>query len=310
MSYDRSDQALAYTVPFQLTKKIHRSVPDALQPETKEAQAAAQGKIVVITGGGTGIGAASAKVWVRAGAAGVVIAGRRQEKLDETVCELEKLKKTDTIIFGVSTDVKLEASVDNLFKQVNKRFNRPADVVFANAGVVTDPKPLTEETVERWWNVYEINVLGAHNTVRSWINSQPDPSKPVGTIINVNTGLAGFIAPGMSAYSTSKLAAHRYMEYVAAEFPSLRTFTLLPGIVATDMATEATDFAPYAKDEGEQTGALGLYLASSRGDWLNGSLTSVNWDLEEMEAHKDKIADGMLKIKWVPVLPCSGGEGI
>jgi len=57
MSYDRSDPTLVYTLPFQLTKKIHRSVPDSLQPETKENREAAKGKIVVITGGGTGIGA-------------------------------------------------------------------------------------------------------------------------------------------------------------------------------------------------------------------------------------------------------------
>ncbi len=62
----------------------------------------------------------------------------------------------------------------------------------------------------------EINVLGTHNTVRSWIKSQPDPTKPVGTVININSGIAGLIMPGVSAYSTSKSAVHRYMEYVAA----------------------------------------------------------------------------------------------
>ncbi len=94
-----------------------------------------------------------------------------------------------------------------------------------------------------------------------------------------------------------------------SEFPSLRAFTLLPGIVATDIGTD-DGLVQYAKDEGEQTGALGLYLASPRGDWLKGSLTSINWDLEEMEAHKAEVADGMLKTQWVSVLPCSGGSGI
>jgi hypothetical protein len=57
MSLDRSDPSLTYTLPFQLTKKIHRTVPDNLQPENKNLHAG--GKIVVITGGGTGIGAVS-----------------------------------------------------------------------------------------------------------------------------------------------------------------------------------------------------------------------------------------------------------
>lgn len=62
----------------------------------------------------------------------------------------------------------------------------------------------------------EINVLGLHNTVVAWINTQPDPKNPVGTVIGVNSGLAGKIVPGNSAYSTSKLAAHRYMEFLDA----------------------------------------------------------------------------------------------
>lgn len=68
-------------------------------------------------------------------------------------------------------------------------------------------------------------------------------------------------------------------------------------------------FDEYAKDEAEQTGCLALFLASSRADYLKGSLTSINWDLEEMEAHKEDIEQGVLKMKWVPILPTSGGSG-
>lgn len=59
MSTDRTDPNLAFTLPFQLTKTIHRKVQDELQPEKEENRATANGKIVVITGGGTGIGAVS-----------------------------------------------------------------------------------------------------------------------------------------------------------------------------------------------------------------------------------------------------------
>jgi len=55
MSTDRSDPSLGFTLPFQLTKRTHRKVPDILQPE--RAENSQRGKIVVITGGGTGIGA-------------------------------------------------------------------------------------------------------------------------------------------------------------------------------------------------------------------------------------------------------------
>ena len=92
------------------------------------------------------------------------------------------------------------------------------------------------------------------------------------------------------------------------EYPSLRIFTLLPGIVPTDLMEP--EFAIFAQDEAEQTGALALYLASPRADYLRNSLTSINWDLPTMEAHKEEIENGLLKVKWVSVLPCAGGTGI
>jgi hypothetical protein len=76
------------------------------------------------------------------------------------------------------------------------------------------------------------------------------------------------------------------------------------------MNADNDQFIAYAKDEGELTGALGLYLASPRADYLVNSLTSINWDLTEMEAHKEEIKGGLLRNKWVPVLPVGGGEGI
>lgn len=60
MSFDRSDPALTYTLPFQLTKKLHRTVPDNLRPDSPDLDAS--GKIVVITGGGSGIGAVSSPI--------------------------------------------------------------------------------------------------------------------------------------------------------------------------------------------------------------------------------------------------------
>lgn len=57
MSTDRTDESLKFTLPYQLTHNIHRRVPDLLKAEKKENSQ--EGKIIVITGGGTGIGAVS-----------------------------------------------------------------------------------------------------------------------------------------------------------------------------------------------------------------------------------------------------------
>lgn len=57
-------------------------------------------------------------------------------------------------------------------------------------------------------------MLGAHNTAMSFIKSQPDPDEPTGTFVSVSTNLVGQLFPGVSAYSTSKLAVQRYIEYL------------------------------------------------------------------------------------------------
>ena len=98
-------------------------------------------------------------------------------------------------------------------------------------------------------------------------------------------------------------------DHLNTEYPSLRAFTLLPGVVKTDMLYDG--FGIYAQDEPELTGAMALYLAAPRADFLKGSLTSVNWDVQEMEARKvDIVNKGLLKMSWVPILPVSGGSGL
>lgn len=72
-----------------------------------------------------------------------------------------------------------------------------------------------------------MNLLGVHNTVAAWIRTQSDPKNPAGTVINVNSALAGVTMPGNSAYSISKLAAHKYMEFVGAGEQDSQCFDFL-----------------------------------------------------------------------------------
>ncbi|KAK5056138.1 hypothetical protein LTR84_012691 [Exophiala bonariae] len=296
---------LQYTRPAQLTETIHRDVYPLLSPDNPANNQ--QGKIIVITGGGSGIGAATARIWIRAGAEGVVIAGRRREVLEKTAEELNSLSQGKTKILAIPADVGSEKDVQNLFLEVKKSFGRTADVVVANAGKVIDLLPAAEESIDTWWSVYEINLKGLHNTVIHWIRSQPNPKEPEGTLINIASGLAGFAIPGDSAYGLSKLAGQRYIEYIGLDYPKIRAFTTMPGIVMTDILAEW--LWPYAKDHVDLTGALALYLSTSRADFLKSSMISVNWDLETIEAHKAEVEAGALKIAYNPLLPMAGGKG-
>ena len=81
------------------------------------------------------------------------------------------------------------------------------------------------------------------------------------------------------------------------EKPNLRVFTVHPGIVAateTKRGMVVESLTPFAIDKGIQAGGLSLYLAQPIADYLKGSFISVNWDVDELEAHKGEITEKQL----------------
>ncbi|KAI9844579.1 MAG: hypothetical protein M1838_002144 [Thelocarpon superellum] len=299
--------SLAYTKPLQITKTIHRDPYPSLSPDKPELSP--NGKIVLVTGGGSGIGAAAAKVWAKAGAAGVVIAGRRVANLEQVLKELRASAHAGAQVQAVPTDVTRLADVTALFAAVQTTFGRAPDVVIHSAGYLEDAKPVGQVDPADWLNSVNINLVGTFNVAHSYIKALPNPQDPSGTFVSVSSGMAGLTIPGNSGYSIAKLGMQRLNEHLDIEYPHLRTFTISPGVVATDMPPAA--FRPYAHDHEDLTGLWALYLAQPRADYLKGSLIGVNWDVDEVEAHKDEIeSKKLLKTAWINLLPLGGGPGL
>ena len=114
-----------------------------------------ENKVVLITGGTTGIGRATAIAFAREGAR-VVISGRRKAEGAETVALMEKAGGKG---FFVQSDVSDEAQVKTLVQTVLDQFGR-LDIAFNNAGIDNESSPLTESTVEQYNRVFDINVKG------------------------------------------------------------------------------------------------------------------------------------------------------
>src|ERR1700682_2913144 len=115
-----------------------------------------QGKVAVITGGTTGIGLASAKLFVKEGAY-VFITGRRQKELDEAV------KAIGSNVTGVQGDVAKLADLDRLYETVKKKGQ--IDIVFANAGFA-EFAPLGKITEQHFDGLFNTNVKGVLFTVQ------------------------------------------------------------------------------------------------------------------------------------------------
>jgi len=94
----------------------------------------------------------------------------------------------------------------------------------------------------------------------------------------------------MSAYSLSKLVDIQMQAYIAAEHPNVTAITQHPGIMNSEMTLD--QFKPFALDTFELVGDLGVWLASEKAAFLNGRYIDSNWNVDELVARKEEIAEG------------------
>ena len=159
-----------------------------------------EGKVAIVTGGGTGIGKHSAFALLQAGYS-VTIAGRRQEMLDEAVAESEVSDRA----LGVVTDVSDPESVANLFGKTVDKFGR-VDVLFNNAGTGAPSIPLEELTFEQWTRVVNVNLTGAFLCTQEAFRIMKGQSPMGGRIINNGSISAHVPRPNSAPYTSTKHA--------------------------------------------------------------------------------------------------------
>ena len=198
-------------------------------------------KVFVITGASTGIGAATARAAVAAGAR-VVLAARTQDKLDALVEELGGASKA----VAVHCDVTEWASVEALMARALEAFGR-IDVVFANAGFGAG-RGWLEESPEHWASMVATNVTGAAFTARAAL---PALKESRGHLLLTGSGAGRLVMPG-SLYSVTKHALHAMGEAIRTdpdlEGSGVRTTIIAPGMVDTPFFDEPKEGALRPED--------------------------------------------------------------
>lgn len=182
-----------------------------------------QDKAVLITGGTSGIGLATARLYIQKGAE-VLITGRYQETLDETVEQL------GPHAHGLVSDAGKMADIHKLQQQV-KEITPQIDVLFANAGYgrFAPIEALTEEHVDE---LFDVLVKGAFFTVQQIL-----PLMQEGAAVILNTSVvteSGF--PNMAVYSAAKAAVQSFIKTIAAECTDrkIRVNGVSPGYISTN----------------------------------------------------------------------------
>ena len=236
-----------------------------------------ENKVVLITGGGTGIGKAAAVAFIADGAK-VVIVGRRQSVLVGTVNELGA--SAHFIVGDVSKSGESKAIVDEVIEKYGQ-----LDVLVYNAGAAT-MSPLLETSDEEIELIYRVNVFAVLAFSREAL---PHLIKTKGSIINISSTVSNSVMPGLSVYASSKAAVNHLTKILAAECgPSgVRVNTVAPGFTTTDMSAE------YLSDEQMLTtilaqtpmGRVGepsdiakavLLLASDDAKWITGKIVQAS----------------------------------
>jgi NAD(P)-dependent dehydrogenase (short-subunit alcohol dehydrogenase family) len=181
-------------------------------------------KVALITGGESGIGLATARVFVSEGAR-VHLVGIDQEKLEAAAAELG-----DEHALATVADVTDEAAVERAIAAGVERFGR-YDVVFSNAGISGAISPLVEYPSDEFARTLAVHVLGGFHVLKHGVPKMADGGSVI--ITSSVVGLVGF--EGLAGYVAAKHGQVGLMRAAAKEFASrrIRVNSLHPGPTST-----------------------------------------------------------------------------
>ncbi len=240
------------------------------------------GKIVVLTGGGTGLGLAMVRALARAGA-NLVIAGRRTGPIENAVKEVTDLGRE---AIAVCTDVTDSDQVDQLVSTTLDRFGQ-IDVLINNAGAVQENvrKPLWDITDDEWNLVMNVNLSGAFYCARAV--SKPMSERGKGKIINVASGFGMRAGRDIYMYCCSKggmIQLTKVLSFNLARY-GVTANSIVPGFIpteSTDSGMRSTlppsgDFLPIGKlGRPEDLGPVAVFLSSEASDYMTGEMVIVD----------------------------------
>src|SRR5688572_8012150 len=195
------------------------------------------GKGAVVTGGGRGIGAATARLLAQAGAA-VVVAARSAEQLAATA---EGLRAEGHQVFEVRCDITDPAQIASLHEQAIERLQSAGakvDILVNNAGVAHSA-PLKSITLEDWNRLFAVNVTGTFLCTQAFVPGMV--AGGWGRVVNVASVAGKMGAAYIAAYATMKHAVVGFTRAVAMELATrgVTVNAVCPGYVDTDMTTES-----------------------------------------------------------------------
>ena len=204
------------------------------------------GKVAIVTGGGTGIGKGIARAFAAEGCA-VAVAARNAERLEETASELSAIGPE---IVPVPTDVTSEESVRALFQETTSRLGSP-DILVNNAGRIAGGR-IDELSLEQFRDVMDVNVTGAFLCTREAFRIMRE--RGGGRVINIGSIASNRAREGSTPYTTSKHALWGLTQCTALDGRpfGISCGQLNPGNTAVERRLESGGRSASGVDEGPE----------------------------------------------------------
>ncbi len=237
------------------------------------------GKVAIVTGGGTGIGRATAQAFAAEGAS-VLVVGRREAPLSELAA------KYNGQIKFLTADVTEPGAARAIVDHAIAEFGR-LDILVNNAGII-EIKPLIEFTDDQIDQLFITNVRALLAMSREAV---PALEQSKGSIVNISSIAGQTAMPGMSAYAATKSSVDRISKILAAELGpnGIRVNAVAPGLTQTDMLAnmpgEAVDqlvnesTALRRLGEPEDIARSITWLASDSSGWVTGQVIQASGGL-------------------------------
>jgi NAD(P)-dependent dehydrogenase (short-subunit alcohol dehydrogenase family) len=246
-----------------------------------------EGKSVIITGAGSGIGRAASLLFSKEGAKLVIV--DRSEGVKDTA---KLVSDAGGIVEALMADAGSESDVKAFIDKAVSKYGK-LDAIWANAGVSGGLVPLAEQTVEHWQEVLRVNLIGPFLAIK---HSMPHMIKQKSGSIVCTASVAGLKA-GASGhpYGASKAGVISLVQTTAYSLSGtgVRINAVCPGLIETGMTKPVFD---RAKERGTQDkigqlnplkragqphelAAMGLFLASDDASYVNGQAIPVDGGL-------------------------------
>ncbi|HRF63807.1 MAG TPA: SDR family oxidoreductase [Candidatus Competibacter sp.] len=242
---------------------------------TASAALSPQQPIALITGGGRGIGAATAEALACKGAH-VIVASRTEAELIATVA---RLRTAGLDASWQVLDVADDAAVDAAFDRIAAEFGR-LDMLVNNAAIIASGA-FTEMTMADWDRLMAVNLRGAVLCARRAFRLMQERG---GSIVNVSSlgGVPGTEKfPGYAAYTVSKFALTGLTEALAAEGKAcnIRVNGVAPGAVDTDMLRKAAPHLRTRTTPADVAKVIAFLCDPAESGCMTGAMLTINSNL-------------------------------